>query len=175
MHPLLMDANPATTMTDIDIIVFQISRTRVERRDSRWIAKHFDAEAMPEDQARWWHGHITWCIGGYDSDPAELYGIDPVRRFLAAWHRRRPHWLFFGSLDTDNLKVLYVSLLKNASAVSDARAGRCQVEYDRAELTELVAKDLAISDCISERIGFSPAQRLTRAKAVLDYFGITIG
>ncbi len=170
-----MHTEPPATMTDIDIIVFQISRTRVERRDSRWIAKHFDAEAMPEEQLRWWHGHVTWCIEGYDSDPAELYGIEPVRRFLAAWHRRRPHWLFFGSLETDSLKVMYVSLLNNASAMSDMHAGRCQVSYDRLELGRLLANDLEVSDRISERLGHSPAQRLARTKAVMDYFGIWKG
>ena len=165
-----MAAEPPTDM--IDIIVFQVSRARVERRDSQWIANHFDADAMPKEQLRWWHGHITWCVEGYDSDPAELYGIASVRRFLAAWHRRRPHWLFFGALETDNLKVMYVSLLRNASVVSDTSAGRCQVEFDRTELGRLLAHDLEVSDRISERVGFSPAQRLTRMKAVLGYFGM---
>lgn len=170
-----MAAKSLTTMTEIDLVVFQIARARVERRESRWIADQFEAEAMPMEQLRWLHGRITWCICGYDSDPTELHGIASVRRFLAAWHRRSPNWLFFGSLETDNLKVMYVSLLRNASAVSDTCSGRCQVEFDRTELGRLLAHDLEVSDRISEHAGFSPAQRLTRMKAVLEYFGMKKG
>ena len=64
-----MAAKSLTTMTEIDLVVFQIARARVERRESRWIADQVDAAAMPMEQLRWLHGRITWCICGYRTTP----------------------------------------------------------------------------------------------------------
>jgi hypothetical protein len=36
----------------------------------------------------------------------------------------------------------------------------------------LIAEDLEVADAICERVGVSPADRLRRAQAVMEYFGI---
>ena len=136
-------------MKDVDLIVFQVARTRIEMCDWAWVADLFNADAMPQSQLRAWFGRVMWCVDGYDSDPSELYAIPEVRKFLAAWHLHRPHWLFFGSLETDNLKVMYVSLLGEAISVRHNAGGLCQVSYDRRELGRLLADDLEIADRIA--------------------------
>ena len=162
-------------MDEIDMVVFQIARERVELGDSAWLANQFDADAMPEAQLHAWFGRVTWCIAGYDTDPAELYAIPEVRRFLAAWRRQKPHWLFFGSLESDNLKVIYLCLLRHAAGVSGDPAGLCRVSFVPQELGRLLAADLEVADGICERIGLSPAKRLKRANDVIDYFGLKRG
>ena len=162
-------------MGEFDMMVFQIARERVELGDSEWLANQFNADAMCEAQLRAWFGRVTWCIAGYDSDPAELYAIPEVRRFLAEWHRRRPHWLFFGSLESDNLKVLYLSLLRDAAGIGADGAGLCRVSFVPRELGRLLAADLEMADGICERIGQNAAARLKRANDVIDYFGLKRG
>jgi hypothetical protein len=98
-------------------------------------------------------------------------GIPKVRTFLAAWHQRRPHWLVFGSMETDVLKVMYVSLLAEATVTGHDPSGLCRVEFDRCELGRILANDLEIADAVCARIGISSAQRLRRAQAVMEYFG----
>ena len=158
-------------MNDVDLIVFQVARTRVELGASEWLAERFDADAMPAAQLRAWYGRVTWCFEGFDDDERELYAIPTVRRFLAQWRGRKPHWLFFGSLLNDNLRVMYVALLSDATALRHDPPGKCQVVFDRHELGRLLADDLEIADRIAERMGFSPAQRRQRAQLVKAYFG----
>lgn len=162
-------------MSEPDLVIYQISRSRIEAGDWHPLAEQFDAERLSEKQLRNLFGRAVWTLDGFDSDPAELYEIPAVRRFLAAWHRHRPHWLFFGSLDTDSLKVMYVCLLEKAVAVRDDPTGMCQVAYDPHELGPIVAADLELADTILERIGISPAKRLERMRAVTGYFGLNDG
>lgn len=152
------------------MVIFQISRARIELGDSLWAARQFDADAIPENQLRAWQGRVTWCVEGYDTDAVELYAIPAVRSFLREWRRLRPHWLFFGSLLNDNLKVLYVALLGDTTAVASDRIGQCCVSYDRHELGKLLAADLEVADNFSERAGFSLGHRLQRARDVMQYF-----
>lgn len=152
------------------MVVCQISRARVELRDSLWAARQFDGDAFPANQLREWQGRVTWCFDGYDAQSGELYEIPAVRAFLSEWRRLKPHWLYFGSLENDNLKVLYVALLGEASAVANNRTGKCCVSYDRYELGKLLAADLEVSDSLSERAGFNLAHRLQRARDVMRYF-----
>ena len=162
-------------MDDIDIVVFQIARRRVELGDSAWLATQFDANAMPEAQLHALFGRVVWCFEGYDADPVELYAIPAVRDFLAAWRRERPHWLFFGSLLNDNLKIMYLSLLRDAAGIGADGAGLCRVSFVPRELGRLLAADLEMADGICERIGQNAAARLKRANDVIDYFGLKRG
>lgn len=152
------------------MVVCQISRARVELGDALWAARQFDGDAIPENQLREWQGRVTWCIEGYDTTAGELYEIPAVRTFVRNWRRLKPHWLYFGALETDNLKVLYVALLGDATAVANDRTGQCCVSYDRYELGKILAADLEIADRLSERAGFNVAHRLKRARDVMRYF-----
>ncbi len=175
LKSIAKETEPTTLMNGVDLIVFQISRTRIERADWAWAAHRFNADPMPLPQLHAWFGRVVWCFAGYDSDPTELYAIEEVRRFLAAWRVQRPHWLFFASLENDNLKIMYLALLRAAASVGNNHVGQCQVVFDRQELGNLLAADLEVADGICERIGLSPARRLRRAQDVLRYFGFSEG
>jgi hypothetical protein len=158
-------------MNDLDLVVYQISRARVEVGDCRTLADQFDAGKMDVAQLRACFGRMAWCVNGYDDNPAALYSIPEVRRFFREWHHLRPEWLFFGSLAMDNLKVMYASLLNNAVSVDHDVNGSSQVLYDRCELGRLLADDLEIADGICVRARISPALRMRRANEVVAYFG----
>jgi hypothetical protein len=158
-------------MIDADLIVYEIARARIERGDVRSLADAFNAQATPEEHLHAMFGKVMWCVDGYNSDPAELYTIPAVRSFLSEWRRRQPHWLFFGWLGSDNLKVLYLSLLSRATAIGHEPRGLCQVSFNLHELGGLLAADLEVADSICARIGISPARRLERAREVMAYFG----
>jgi hypothetical protein len=162
-------------MNDADLIVYEIARGRIEKGDFHSLAEAFNADTIPKEQLHALFGRVMWCIAGYDSDPAELYTIPPVRSFLSAWRDHRPHWLFFGWLGSDNLKVLYLSLLSRATAIGHEPAGLCQVTFDLRELGSLLATDLEVADSICARIGISPARRLQRVREVMGYFGYSKG
>ena len=166
-----MDIEPPSPMNDSEMIWCRVQRALVERGDSEWIALQFDSDRMSAAQLMAWHGQVAWCFDGFDEDQNELYAIPTVRRFLSEWRQHRPNWLFFGSLVNDNLRVMYVALLKDVTALRRNSFGKCEVSFDRQELGRLLADDLEIADRIAERIGVSPAQRLQRARMVQGYFG----
>ena len=158
-------------MNDVDLVVYEIGRPYIEIGDGSSLADRFDGDGMPDAQLHALYGRVMWCVDGYNADPTELYAIPNVRKFVSDWHGRRPHWLFFGWLKSDNLKVMYLSLLSRATAIGNDSAGLCQVSFNLAELGSLLAHDLEVADSISKRIGISPARRLRRAREVIAYFG----
>ena len=85
--PFQLETEPTALMNGVDLIVFQIARMRIERGDWAWAAHRFNADPMPIPQLHAWFGRVVWCFAGYDSDSTELYAIQEVRRFLAAWRR----------------------------------------------------------------------------------------
>jgi hypothetical protein len=107
-------------MNDVDLVVYEVGRPYIEIGDGSSLADRFDGDAMPEAQLHALYGRVMWCVDGYNADPTELYAIPKVRKFFSEWHSRRPHWLFFSWLKSDNLKVMYLSLLSRASASSSA-------------------------------------------------------
>lgn len=152
-------------------LIFEISRGRIESGDVKPLAACFDAEKMDRAVQSDLFGRVTWSFSGYDDLAVELYGIAQVRSFLAEWRRLCPHWLFFGSLETDVLKIMYLCLLTEATATCHRPSGQCRVEFDRCEMGRLIAEDLEVADRIGERVGLSAARRLHRARMVQGYFG----
>lgn len=158
-----------------DLIVYQISRERIEALDCSHVLTTFDPHTLGPDRLRQLFGRVLFCIQGYDTHPDELYSIPDVRRFVREWHERSPLWLFFGSLQDDSLKIFYMSLLDSLESLQVDRMGLCRVVYDTGELNRLLADDLAHAEALCERLGISGPDRLKRATEVLRYFQIQRG
>ena len=158
-----------------DLIVYQISRARIEAMNCSHVVATFDFNRSPREFQVSGLGRVMFVIEGYDAHPDELYTIPSVRRFLRQWHQMSPVWLYYGSLADDSLKVLYLGLLETLECVQIGGAGLCRTTYNTGELLNLLAADLRHADELYVRHGISPAQRLRRARETLEYFGLDGG
>ena len=74
-----------------DLIVYQLSRVKVEQGDFNHFLDLYDPHKLPTGQPlKATMGRMLFCIEGYDADPREIYLIPEVRRFYQAFHRIRP-------------------------------------------------------------------------------------
>src|SRR5579862_4183656 len=101
-----------------DLIVYQFGREKVERGDfSHFLGLYGFASLSQEPDLRRLLGRITFCIEGYDIDPREIYLIEEVRRFYAAFHQAWPYWLFVCDLHQDALKTTVLCCLNTFTAL----------------------------------------------------------
>jgi len=160
---------------DADLVIYQISRSRVESMDCSHLLQQFDLHSMAAEEATSLFGRVMFCVEGYDAHPDELHVIPDVRRFLRQWHELCPYWLFFGSLDNDNLRVFYLGLLESLACVQVGSAGLSQTRYDTGELASLLAADMTHADAVCIQLGISSGKRLKRANEILKYFQVILG
>ena len=100
-----------------DLIVYQLSREKVERGDFSRFLSHYGFSNLPNGPAlKRLLGLMVFCIEGYDVDPREIYLIDEVRRFYAAFHQAWPFWLFVCDLHQDTLKTMVLCCLNTFTA-----------------------------------------------------------
>lgn len=157
-------------MPEIDLIVYQFSRMKVEEGDFTHFLSLYAPNNLPAGPAlKAMMGRMLFCIEGYDTDPREIYLIPEVLRFYTAFHQAWPYWLYFANLDTDGLNGMVICCLNSFTALKVDGQDRCGVEYDPLELVRLVAQDLPHMNWMCELAGMSEMEIFGRTRDLFHY------
>ncbi len=71
----------------MDLIVYQFSRSKVERGDFSHFLNIYAPEKLPRGRPlRDMMNAMTFMIEGFDDDPRELHSIPEVREFYTSFH-----------------------------------------------------------------------------------------
>jgi len=74
-----------------DLIIYQFSRSKVERGDFRHFLELYTPDKLPEGRRlRDMLNCFVFCIEGWDDDPREIELIPEIRRLYSAFHEAWP-------------------------------------------------------------------------------------
>lgn len=160
-------------MTVGDLILYQFSRSKVERCDFSHFLSLYAPDKLPTGRRlRSMMGSMVFCIEGYDDDPREIHTIPEIRNFYAAFHQAWPYWLYFCDLNQDGLKTMIFCCLKSFTAIKVDGQPNCAVEYDPLELLRFISQDFRGMNAMCERAEMFERLIYERTKAVFEYFGM---
>lgn len=158
-----------------EVVVYQFSRSKVERGDCRHFLSLYGLEQLPTGRRlRQMMGSFEFCVEGYDDDPREIHSIPEVRRFYAAFHATWPYWLYFCSLESDTLKTMICCCLPNLTALKVDGQSTVGVLHDPLEWVHFIGRDFAPRNRIGERGQMFERGILERTKEVLAYFDLPL-
>ena len=156
-----------------DFVVYQFSRSKVERADFSHFLSLYGPAKLPRGRPlREMVNTLTFMIEGFDDDPREVHSIPAIRCFYAAFHKAWPYWLYFCNLDSEELKMMVLCCLPSISAVKVDQQPEVSVEYHRMELLQFISADCAPMNAICERGGMFEDRIYDRTKAVFGYFDL---
>ena len=111
-HPLKFRA------MDFDLISYQFSRQKVERRDFTHFLDFYALEKLPTNRRlRDLMNRFVFCIEGWDDDQREIHTIQEIRRFYSAFHEAWPYWFYFCNLENDTLRAITMCCLTSHCAI----------------------------------------------------------
>jgi hypothetical protein len=139
---------------DGDLILYQFSRTKVERGDFSHFLDRFALDKLPTGRRlRGMMNNMVLCVDGYDDDPREIHGIPKVRRFYAAFHEVWPYWFYFCNLEEDGLKTMIAVCPSTFTAIKVDGQPKVGVQCDPVELLHFIGRGFAPMNSICERAG----------------------
>jgi hypothetical protein len=156
-----------------DLIVYQFSRSKVERGDFSHFLERFALDKLPTGRRlRELMNSMLFCVEGFDQDEREIYAIPEVRRFYSAFHDAWPYWLYFCNLDQDALKTMVLCCLPSFTAGKVDGNPNCLVSADPGELMQFLRQDFEPLQVICQRAQMFEHLIEGRKKAVLEFFGL---
>jgi hypothetical protein len=156
-----------------DFVVYQFSRSKVERSDFSHFLSLYGPEKLPRGRPlREMMNTLTFMIEGFDDDPREVHSIPAIRCFYAAFHKAWPYWLYFCNLDSEELKMMVLCCLPSISAVKVDQQPEVSVEYHKMELLQFISADFGPMNVMCERGGMFEDRIYDRTKAVFGYFDL---
>ena len=127
---------------DSDLILYQFSRSKVERGTSATSSASTRADKLPEGRRlREMMNCFVFCIEGWDSDPREIHLIPEVRRFYSAFHEAWPYWLYFCNLDVDTLRSMVMCCLPDVSTMQVDGKTKVAVTFDPLDVLNFIKHD----------------------------------
>ena len=158
---------------DRDLIVYQFSRSKVERVDFHHFLGLYAPEKLPTGRRlRELMDSMMFCIEGYDHDDREIHSIPEVRRFYRAFHTAWPYWLYFCNLDQDALKMMMFCQVESFAALKVDGVEAVKVEADPLQVLQCLQADLRPMNEMCERAGMFENRIRHRTAAVFGYFGL---
>ena len=158
---------------DKDIVIYQFSRSKVERGDFSHFLGEFSLDKLPTGRRlRTMMGSMVLCVNGWDNDPREIHTIPEIRRFYTTFHDGWPYWLYFCNLDVDTLKTMVLCCLPSIAAMQVDGQEDVAVTFDPIHLLDFLKPDLVYMNAICERAEMFERLIYDRTKAVFDYFGL---
>ena len=158
---------------DGDLILYQFSRSKVERGDFGHFLGRFAFDKLPTGRGlRGLMNNVVFCLDGYDSDPREIHAIPEVRRFYAAFHSAWPYWLYFCNLEQDGLKAMVAACLSTFTAIKVDGQPNVGVQCDPMELVCFIGRDFAHMNLNCEWAGMFEDRIEQRTRAIFEYFGL---
>jgi len=156
-----------------DLVVYQFSRTKVERGDFSHFLNLYGPDQLPTGRRlRDMMNTLTFMVEGFDDDPREVHSIPEIRRFYTAFREAWPYWLYFCNLDSEEFQMMVLCCLPSIAALKVDRATKVTVEFDRPELLEFLRGNFGPMNTMCERAGMFEQRIYERTKAIFEYFGL---
>ena len=156
-----------------DFVVYQFSRSKVERADFSHFLSLYGPEKLPRGRPmREMMNTLTFMIEGFDDDPREVHSIPAIRCFYAAFHKAWPYWLYFCNLDVDTLRTMIMCCMDSIVSLKVDGQPQVGVEHDRLELLHFLSGDFGPMNLICDRGQMFERLIYDRSKAVFEYFGL---
>jgi hypothetical protein len=158
---------------DGDLIVYQFSRSKVERGDFSHFLGLYSVDKLPAGRRlRIMMNNLVFHVEGWDNDEREIHSIPEVRRFYSAFHEAWPYWLYFCNLEVDTLRAMVCCCLPSITSIKVDDRPDVQVQYDPLALLEFLKNGLGPMNAICERAQMFEQLIYARSKAVFEYFGL---
>ncbi len=158
---------------EADLILYQFSRSKVERGDFRHFLSLYVPEKLPTGRRlREMMNRMVFCIDGYDDDAREIHSIPEVRRFYSAFHEAWPFWLYFCELGTDVLRNMVLCCLPSITSMQVDGRDEVAITYDQLEILNFPKRDFAPMNLMCERAEMFEERIYDRTKAVFAYFNL---
>jgi hypothetical protein len=159
-----------------DLILYQFSRSKVERGDFGHFLDLYAPDKLPMSRRlRDMMNTFVFCIEGWDSDPREIHMVPEVRRFYLAFHEAWPYWLFFCNLDSDTLRAMAMCCLPEVNTMQVDGQTKVAVTCDPMKILNLLKQDFLPMNLLCERAEMYDERIHDRSKAVFEYFGLPFG
>jgi hypothetical protein len=156
-----------------DVILYQFSRSKVERGDFRHFLGLYAADKLPSGRRlREMMNNVMFCVEGWDSDPREIHMIPEIRRFYSAFHVAWPYWLFFCNLDVDTLRAMTMCCLPSVNTMQVDGQTQTAVICDPLDLIKFINRDFMPMNLMCERAEMFEDRIFDRIKAVFEYYGL---
>ncbi|HEY5479996.1 MAG TPA: hypothetical protein VIL39_00810 [Verrucomicrobiae bacterium] len=156
-----------------DLILYQFSRSKVERGDFSHFLSLYAADKLPEGRRlREMMGRIVFCIEGWDSDPREIHMVPEIRRFYSAFHGVWPYWLYFCNLDADTLRAIAMCCLPEVNTMQVYGYTKVAVTCDPMDILNFLKRDFLPMNLMCERAEMFERGIYDRTKAVFEYFSL---
>jgi len=161
-------------MGDRELVIYEFSRTKIERGDFSHFLGAYGLDRLPTGRRlRTMMDSMVFVVDGWNHDPREVYEIPEVRRFYRQFQAAWPYWFFFCNLDQDGLKPMVYCCLENLVAVQKEKDRENIVTHPpKMEFVQFVAANLGTMNTICERAKLFDRFIYDRSKAVFEYFGL---
>lgn len=156
-----------------DLIVYEFSRSKVERGDFTHFLSLYAPEKLPEGRRlREMMNAFVFCIQGWDNDPREIHLIPEVRRFYSVFHEAWPYWLYFCNLDMDTLRAMTMCCLPSVTTMQVDGQSVVKATCDPLDLLKFLERDFTPMNLMCERAEMFERGIYGRTKAVFEYFNL---
>lgn len=157
-----------------DIIIFQFSRSKVERGDFRSFLDLYGPDKLPTGgRLRRMKGCFLFAVEGYDHDRREIYAIPEVRAFYQAFWKEWPYWLYFCCLvENDALKPMTLCCLDDLAVTQVDGHPLSSATMNLAALKEFLREGFCHMDELAKRAEMFPELVEERKTEVLRFFGL---
>jgi hypothetical protein len=158
---------------DHDLILYQFSRSKVQRGDFRHFLNLYAPYKLPTGRRlRDMMNRFEFCIEGWDDDPREIHLIPEIRRFYAAFHEAWPYWFFFCNLDSDTMRAMVACCLASVNTMQVDGQAQVALTFDPVDLLDFIKRDFLPMNLMCERADMFEERIYSRSKAVFGYFGL---
>jgi hypothetical protein len=156
-----------------DLIMYQFSRSKVERGDFSHFLSLYSLEKLPANRRlREMMNAFVFTIEGWDDDCREIHTIPEIRRFYSAFHTAWPFWLYFCNLEVDTLRTMTICCLPQISSMKVEGQERVGVLFEPVDLLNFLKRDFPPMNLVCERAGMFEERIFDRTEAVFKYFGL---
>jgi hypothetical protein len=156
-----------------DLILYQFSRSKVERGDFNHFLSLYAPDRLPEGRRlREMMGRIVFCVEGWDDDPREIHMVPEIRRFYSAFHEAWPYWLYFCNLEADTLRAMTMCCLPEVSTMQVDGQTQMAVTCAPLDLINFIKRDFMPMNLMCDRAEMFERGIYDRTKAVFEYFSL---
>jgi hypothetical protein len=156
-----------------DLIVYQFSRSKVDRGDFSHFLSLYAPDKLPEGRRlRDMMNCFVFCVEGWDDDPREIHLIPEVRRFYSAFHEAWPYWLYFCNLDVDTLRSMVMCCLPDVSTLQVDGKTKVAITFDPLDVLNFIKHDFMPMNLMCDRAEMFERGIYDRSKAVFEFFGL---
>lgn len=158
---------------DRDVIVYQFSRSKVERADFSHFLGLYAPDKLPTGRRLLqMMDSFVFCVEGWDTDPREIHMIPEIRRFYSAFHEAWPYWLYFCNLEVDVLRAMTLCCMPSLATMQVDGQPLVKVTCEPLDILRFLQRDFMPMNLICDRAQMSERENYDRTKALFEYFNL---